>query len=162
MSDDLINSSMMYPLMGSQLFPHCCSSEPLGRANWRVLGSAGLERWVVVVRLLAFWHTHSQWIWNGPRAYAPDLIISLNKRAVLPATHHQALVVSDLEARFLWREKQNETQPGKQEADGLGPWRAGNEPSTKELLLLCTRAQSHKAHSLMPSTADWKRVHPVL
>lgn len=60
LSDDLISSSLVDLLMGSQLIPHCCSSEPLGLANWRVLESADLERWVVVVRLLACWHTHSR------------------------------------------------------------------------------------------------------
>lgn len=43
MSDDLISSSPVDLLMGTQLLPHCCSSEPLGLANWRLLGSAGLE-----------------------------------------------------------------------------------------------------------------------
>lgn len=60
MSDDLIGLSLVDLLMGSQLILHCCSSEPLGLGNWRVLGSAGLERWVVLVHLLASWHTHSR------------------------------------------------------------------------------------------------------
>lgn len=60
MSDDLIGLNLVDFLMGSQLILHRCSSEPLRLGNWRVLGSAGLERWVVLVRLLARWHTHSR------------------------------------------------------------------------------------------------------
>lgn len=71
-------------------------------------------------------------------------------------------MVSDLEAPSLWREKQNETRPGKQEADGLSPWRAGNELSTKELLPSRAHQSSEpQANSPMPG-ADWERVYPVL
>lgn len=38
MSDDLIGLSLADLLMGSPLILRCCSSEPLGLGNWRVLG----------------------------------------------------------------------------------------------------------------------------